>query len=186
MKRLAGLLILAAVLVLPACNGEVQEGGARVSSGGEGQLVISLTDKPLDMDTVANVWVTVDSVIVYPVALMEGSDVSPIEIPAKVQRFDLMTLTGGNTQYLTTADLPAGVYEKIRLRTRDERLVFKDGVEEPLKNDSGKADANITFEILVSSTKRILIDFDAAASIQVNETGNDKYILRPVLHASEQ
>ena len=184
MKRGITLLTIALALLLVSCD-QVEEGDARISPGGEGELILSLTDKPLDMDTVQSVWITIDSVLVYPAALMEGDDLSPIEIPLIAQTFDLMTLTDGATEPLARANLPSGLYERIRLRTTDERLVFKDGVEEPLKNESEKVDVNITFEIGVDANAHILIDFDAGASIMVNDTGNDKYILRPVVQAEQ-
>ena len=47
--------------------------------------------------------------------------------------------------------------------------------------ESGKVDVPIAFEVMVGEVNQITLDFDAAASVQVNQTGSGQFILRPVV-----
>lgn len=155
--------------------------GLGVDPAGAGHVEVRITDAPIDMNTVQNVWVTIDSVLVYPRATMDGNEPRPIELATHPGTFDLLTLTGGATDLLAEGDLPAGFYDRIRMGVTEAHLVFRDGTEEPLRIEPEKVDVPIPFELSVDEQMQIVLDFDAAASIQVNETGNGKYILRPVV-----
>ena len=180
MKRLASILVLVLLCTFPACDSS-EEGDPSLITGGQGQLIILLTDAPIDMSTVQSVIVTIDEVIVYPTMLTDGGDPSPMVIMTQLETFDLLTLTDGATELLAEAELPVGFYGRIRLRILDAELIFLDGVVEPLKIESGKVDVPIPFELTVGENLEIVLDFDAEGSIQVNQTGSDKYILRPVI-----
>jgi hypothetical protein len=60
-------------------------------------------------------------------------------------------------------------------------LVYLDGTTAPLKIDSGKVDVPIHFDVVQDETTGVLLDFDAAASVQVNDTASGQIILRPVV-----
>jgi hypothetical protein len=148
-------------------------------------LEINLTDAPIDLSTVQNVNVTLTGVIVYPAEstnpmqmVMEGTPISLMTHPAT---FDLLTLTGGATALLASGELPAGTYSRIRLEISEATLIYKDGTTTPLKIESNKVDVPIWFEVGVDTTNMVTLDFDAAASVQVNNTASGTFILRPVV-----
>ncbi len=80
-----------------------------------------------------------------------------------------------------TGELPAGFYQRIRLNISSATLTFKDGTTTPLKIDSNKIDIPIRFEVKIDDTAAVTLDFQADASVQVNETASGSYILRPVV-----
>jgi hypothetical protein len=183
MKNLSivGIVFLAGA-VLAGCSG----GSATGTVGGFGHLEVHLTDAPLDMSTVANVFVTITDVIVYPgVDGMDDGEPMPTPLMTTPQEFDLLTLTGGLTDLLAEGMIPAGFYQRVRLVVSDARVVFTDGSEEPLKIESHKVDVVIPFELEDGDDMAVLLDFDAEASVKVTETGSDKYILRPVVNGSK-
>lgn len=155
------------------------------SESGTGTVNVRLTDAPIDIDTVQSVNVTITGVTLYPTGddddLPEVNPLGPVAILTHPDTFDLLTLTGGATTLLASGEAPAGHYQRIRLHVSEAELVFKDGTIEPLKLESNKVDVPIPFDLGVDETETMTLDFDAAASVQVNETGSDKYILRPVV-----
>ncbi|MGH9869632.1 MAG: DUF4382 domain-containing protein [Candidatus Polarisedimenticolia bacterium] len=170
----SGVLLLS----LAACNGGHDDGVS--STSGKGHLAVQLTDAPLDMDTVQSVNVTIDSVEVFTA---DESSTERIELLPHTETFDLLTLTDGVTTLLAEGDMPVGFYKKIRLGVPQANLVFKDQTVVDLKLDSRKVDINLPFEILLNDSLLIILDFDAAASLHIVETGSDKFILRPVVNA---
>jgi hypothetical protein len=154
-------------------------------AAGTGMVQIHMTDAPLDMSTVQSVMVTIAAVILYAgddSGLPSGTAPSgPIPLLTHPETFDLMTLTGGASTLLASGEAPAGRYERIRLEVSKAELTWKDGTTAPLKLESGKVDVPIPFDLAVGENASITLDFDAAASVQVNETASDKLILRPVV-----
>jgi len=171
---------VAPLLLSAACSGSGDDGVG--STGGTGHLTVALTDTPIDIDTVQNVFVTIDSVEVFP-ADEGSSEPGKIELMPQAETFDLLTLTGGVTDVLAEEDLPAGFYTKIRLGVSQASMVFKDQTVVDLKLDSRKVDVNVPFEVVASDPLIVTLDFDAAASLHIVETGSGKYILRPVVKA---
>ena len=179
----SGIAVVALAL-LCACGGS---GSASVEKG-NGTLSVHLTDAPIDLANVQSVMVTLTGVIVYPQESMDtsltdpaGTDLRPIVLLTHPATFDLLTLTGGATELLASGEVPVGDYERIRLEISDATLIYKDATSEPLKIDSNKVDVPIPFHIVEGAETGVTLDFDAAASVKVNETGNGKYILRPVV-----
>jgi len=172
-------LLLAGCLVLTlACS----SGSASVH-GGTGTIQVHLTDAPIDLTTVEKVEVTITDVIVYPgeddgMPTVSGG---PTVLLTHPETFDLLTLTGGATTLLASGEVLAGDYQRIRLEISEATLTYKDGTTAPLKIDSGKVDVPIRFHVGVDETNALTLDFDAGASVQVNQTGTDTLILRPVV-----
>jgi uncharacterized protein DUF4382 len=163
---------------------------ARVDNG-HGTVNLFLTDAPLDLAGVANVNVTLTDVVLFPedsdvagdlnAATDSGTAMSPVVIVSHPATFDLLTLTGGATALLGTDEVPAGNYSRIRLEVSSAELVYLDGTTAPLKIESGKVDVPIHFSVVQDQTTGVVLDFDAAASVQVNDTGSGQIILRPVV-----
>ena len=82
---------------------------------------------------------------------------------------------------LAEALLPSGFYQRIRLIVSSANLVFLDQSSAELKIEPHKVDVPIRFELTSGGTTSITLDFQADASVKVNETSSDKYILRSVV-----
>jgi len=162
--------------------------GTRVDNG-KGTVNVFLTDAPLDLKGVSQVNVTLTGVTLFPEdgatsmsgSAPESSGTSPVVIVSYPARFDLLTLTGGAKALLGTDEVPAGSYSRIRLEVSDASLLKQDGSSLPLKIEPGKVDVPIHFTIIQDQTTGVILDFDAAASVQVNDTASGQMILRPVV-----
>jgi hypothetical protein len=175
------LLGIAALVLLCSCNGS----GSGSFSAGTGTLQIHMTDAPIDLSTVQSVNVTIAGVTVFPEEssgpMGMATETAPISLVNFPATFDLLTLTNGATTLLASGEVPAGPYGRIRLAISDAVLVNKDGTTAALKIDSNKVDVPIRFQVSVGGTSNLTLDFNAAASVQVNQTGSGEYILRPVV-----
>jgi uncharacterized protein DUF4382 len=176
---LLGFALTAASVV--ACS----SGSASVDRTGTGTVRVRMTDAPLDLTTVQSVMVTISAVILYPgdstTMAPETSTTGPVTLLTHPETFDLLTLTGGASTLLASGEAPAARYERIRLEVSSAELTWKDGTTAPLKLDSGKVDVPIPFDLAVGEDATITLDFDAGASVMVNETASDTLILRPVV-----
>lgn len=174
------LLAAALVTALAGCSGAGSSHGTAM-----GDIEIRLTDAPIDISTVQSVNVTLTGVIVYPGDTSDPFDdmnePSPIHLMTYPATFDLLTLTGGATALLASGEVPVGTYSRIRLEVSEAILVYKDGTSVPLKLEPGKVDVPIRFHVEDVGTNPLTLDFDAAASVQVNATASDQMILRPVV-----
>ncbi len=190
-------LFLLLTAALFGCNSSGNlHGTVDLSSGDEGGVLqIHLTDSPLDLSTVSSVIVTIESILVYPsddggacevpAPLPDPQDLDdncpPIVIMNHPETFDLLTLTDGATTLLAEAILPSGFYQRIRLIVSSANLVFLDQSSAELKIEPHKVDVPIRFELTSGGTTSITLDFQVDASVKVNETSSDKYILRSVV-----
>lgn len=171
-------VLLCSLILFAACNAS----GPASVTGGTGHLEIQLTDAPIDLSNVESVVVTITGVLVYPgIEEMDDDTAPPIVLSSHPQTFDLLTLTGGATDLLASGEVPAGFYQRIRLEISAATLIYTDGSTINLKIDSNKVDVPIRFEVRSGDASSVILDFDAAASVQVNETAGDQFILRPVV-----
>jgi hypothetical protein len=176
---IAAMVVLAALLQGCGSDGSFS---ARLDKG-TGTLNVHLTDAPIDLSNVRSVDVTITGVIVYPgdEMLPDPAPGSPLSLMSHPETFDLLTLTGGATTLLASGEVPAGTYSRIRLEISDATLTYNDGTTRPLKIEPGKVDVPIRFEVGVDDEEQLTLDFDAAASVMVNETAGEELILRPVV-----
>jgi hypothetical protein len=164
-----------------------------------GQLNVYLTDAPINLDDVTAVNVAVAAMIVFP-ACDEPSedcqgrvlDLIPPEGSDGVV-VNLLDYRDGVVILMASEDVPEGLYEKIRMEVSAASLVRDDDqdpdtpdIVEDIFLPSGKVDVVVPFAISAGGETEVVLDFDAALSVQVNETGNPKYILRPVINASQR
>jgi len=100
---------------------------------------------------------------------------------------NLLDYQDGATVVIASLDVPTGDYEKVRMIVSEAHLLMQDPddptleIMEPIFVPSGKVDVPVTFTVSGGETTDVTIDFDAELSVQVNETGNHRYILRPVI-----
>ncbi|HYS04912.1 MAG TPA: DUF4382 domain-containing protein [Candidatus Dormibacteraeota bacterium] len=174
----SAVLLVLSLTLLGACNAS----GSTSVGGATGRLDIRLTDAPIDLSTVSNITVTITDVLVYPgVEGMDNDTATPIVVTAHPASFDLLTLTGGATALLASGEVPAGFYRRIRLEISSAAITYKDGTLADLQIDSNKVDVPIGFEVRAGADSAIVLDFDAAASVQVNATSSGQLVLRPVV-----
>ena len=138
-----------------------------------GTLIVSITDAPVDLSKLE---VTIDSMEVQS----QSDSWTNIPFIDGVQsvRVDLLSLQS-ISQDLSTTQLPAGNYKKIRLHIRDATATYEDGTTDILNVPSDKIDVIILFEIEENATTNVLIDMSAdTASI------SNSHNLKPVLKAT--
>jgi len=112
---------------------------------------------------------------------MDNDTATPTVVTTHPASFDLLSLTGGATAFLASGQVPAGFYRRIRLEISSAAITYKDGTMADLQIDSNKVDVPIGFEVRAGADSAIVLDFDAVASVQVNDTGSGRLILRPVV-----
>lgn len=158
----------------------------------EGAIELSITDAPVDAETVAGVYITVTSIEYNRNG--EWEQFSDFVGPEK---FNLTELINGNSELIGTLALPEGQYTQIRfmLDAPDEGgsasqnpgsyIEFTDGSQSPLFVPSGaqtgyKAEAGQPFIVPANDVVAITVDFDLRkALVERGDTGS--YILKPVL-----
>ncbi len=166
MKRLLFMTGMACILFVSACKNN--------NEGGMTPVNIRLTDGPGAYDALI---LNVKSV---NVTTSEGQSSLPVNGIIDVLKFRM-----GKDTLIASQDIPSGTIHQVRLVLNETgNLVRINGVDYPLTTPSGqssgvKLNVQQTLETGVAYT--LLLDFDAAKSIV--QTGNGKYILKPVIRA---
>jgi hypothetical protein len=151
--------------------------GDDTNSPATGTLKINLIDAPADYDAVI---VQIDSVEVH-VADADSNGGWHV-VRSQPGLYDLLTLRHGLSALLVDQQLPAGNYTQIRLKLGPDNSVVVGGVSHDLTVPSGLHSGlklNHPFTIEGGEICEITLDFDAARSVHM--TGNDRYMLRPVI-----
>jgi hypothetical protein len=170
-----------------------------VTASGSGTLSVYLTDAPIDLDGVRAVNVSIASMTVLPICDDPTDDcqgllldLTPSEGSDEVV-VNLLDYRDGAVIMMASEGIPEGAYEKIRmdiasawlLRGDDQDPATQDAAED-IFVPSGKVDVVVPFQISAGELTEIVLDFDAALSVQLNATGNHRYILRPVINGSQR
>ncbi len=95
--------------------------------------------------------------------------------------YNLLALQNGVDTTIATGGVPGGQVKEIRFVLGNNNSIMIDSVVHPLTIPSG-AESGLKLKInkqISGSLDSLLIDFDAALS--VHQTGNGKYMLKPVL-----
>lgn len=183
MKKLIFVLgAVALTLFFASCSKET----------GTGTLKLSLTDSPVDAESVAGVYITINEIQVHNPA--EGwLTLEEFEGP---QTFNLLDLTRGEVSLLGAFELEGGKYTQIRfLLDAPERggmkpvnpgcyIEFTDETTEPLFVPSGSQSgfkAVGQFTVPINGTVEITADFDVRKSVVETGGMSPRYILRPVI-----
>ncbi len=183
------LFVLAATLV--SCSDDENPIN---NQDGTAKIAVKLTDAPGDYD---KVWVEVEDV---KIKLTETSNrETDTEATTETgqeegwmslegvenQRINLLDLTGGVTELLAEAEIPAGKLEEMRLVLGDNNTIVVDGQELALKTPSAQQSGlkvKVDQELMEDTYYTFILDFDVDKSI-VNQ-GNEGHILKPVLRLS--
>ena len=164
-----------AAVTLAGCN-DNGTGGA----SGRGSMVLIMHDAPVD--DFKEVWVTVESVTM--IGADADSNASGEVVLSESVRMDLLTLDS-TAQIIAAADVAAGSYSKIRLQVSDPEFVRNDDsvfMDEDIHLVAdGHVDINTQGDVFVvgEQVTVVSLDLDVNNSIQINQTGNGRYILRP-------
>jgi len=168
------ILALVAALALLACG---CDDDATTPDAGTGSLRLVLVDAPVDFDDV-----TLD-VRATSVHRADDDSLSGWHVVSTDSAVvHLLDLTNGVNALLADADLPAGDYDRIRLRLGDDNTVTVDDEVFDLRVPSGSQTGlkiHHEFEIVAGEVYDATIDIDVSRS--VHRTGNGRYMMRPVV-----
>ena len=170
-----GLVVASLLALLIACSG----GGGGGSGGGgadTGSVAVLLTDGPVDPDAFSHIFVTFTGITLI-------GDSGHVTVFDGVETIDLRDLEDASTLVTLGLDVPARVYDKIRLDVAEIELVPADGSAPIFPKLPPKLDLNPrgTFRVKPGEMLLVQIDMDAGKSIHVVETGQGGFIFRPVI-----
>jgi hypothetical protein len=168
-------LLLLSVFAFSSCS---KNGSG--SSSEKARLQVYLTDDPASYDQVM--------IDVQDIKINYSSDTANGWVSlAHVNSgsYDILKLVNDNDTLLADAELNTGRIEQIRLILGPNNFVKVNGqtyqLETPSAQQSGLK-LNIHQDVNAGVLYKLLLDFDAARSIV--KTGNNKYILKPVIRTS--
>lgn len=177
MKKFTGLLLaLVAVTMFFSCSDDDS------TSDQNARVKISMTDAPGDYEAVF-VHVT-DVKIKADAAADEEGWVSLSNVQPGV--YDLLKLTGGVTQLLADAEVPAGFLGQIRLILGADNSVVINGETQPLSTPSAQQSGlklQVNQELEAGVEYEYLLDFDVDKSV-VSAGNSGGFILKPVIRLS--
>jgi len=167
------LILLAAFISLitsvSSCKKEKNENN-------NAQLTMRLTDAPANYDAV---YVDIQQIEFK----MEGRS-SVMISPARTGIYNLLSFRNGVDTLLVNTSVPAGKVEQIRLILGSNNSVVVNGDSYALSTPSGQTSGiklNLHTQLDAGVSYTFWLDFDAGKSI--NETGNGKFQLKPVIRA---
>ena len=169
--RTAVLLTLTFSILLISCSKEEK------SSSGKAQLEVYLTDDPADYDQVI-----LDVKDVQINLSTDSSNKWQSLSTVKAGKYDLLRLVNDDDTLLAKSDIATGTLEQMRLVLGPDNYIVVNGQSIPLETPSALQSGlklNIHQAITNGILYTITLDFDAAKSIV--KTGNNKYILKPVI-----
>jgi hypothetical protein len=178
MKKFTGLLLaFFALSMFSSCSEDDS------TSDQNAKVKISMTDAPGDYDKVF-----IDVLDVKIKTGAEADDDGWVSVGnVQPEIYDLLTLTGGITQLLANAEIPAGTLGQIRLILGpDNSVVLKDGTEIALSAPSAQQSGLkllVNEELEAGMQYEYLLDFDVDKSI-VSAGNSGVLILKPVIRLS--
>ncbi|MBN1417534.1 MAG: DUF4382 domain-containing protein [Planctomycetes bacterium] len=175
------LIVLAFVpaLFLPGCKGS-GGGGEAVPGGGTGTVAVLLADGPAD--DFVEIRIRVTEISLLPA---DGSDDDgPVIVYHDAGGHEINILDLRDEDFILTInnDVPAGRYDKIRMRVSEIEAVG--GPCSTMKLPSGKIDLNPRgpFEVKAGGSITVRLDIDANKSLHIVQAGHSgKCIFRPVV-----
>jgi len=143
------------------------------------RLEVWLTDNPGDFQAVN---IDLQGVEIHANETNNESGWQSLVVTPKV--YNLLELTNGNETFLGGLDLPGGRISQIRLKLGENNTLKVDDVEYPLTTPSAQQSGlklQVHTILAEGITYKMVLDFDAAKSVV--QTGNNKYLLKPVIRA---
>ncbi len=173
-RNFYAVIVMLCVTIFHSCKKDDTSDNGK--DKGDVTVNMHLKDGPGRYDAV---WLNIQQVVVT----MEGR--SAVELtPVRPGMYDILRFRNGLDTLLLRAILPAGRINQIRLILGDGNLVVVDGEPQPLTTPSAQESGlklNLKENFVAGGSYDIWIDFDASKSI--HQTGNGKYMLKPVIRA---
>ncbi len=142
---------------------------------GKTPVTLKITDAPAFYDAI---YLNIDEIEIRTTTGKEDIDVDGLP-------FDILQYRFGKDTVIAAEDVPSGTIQEIRLKLHNEgNQVVIDGISYPLTTPSGQSSGikiKVQEELIPNVAYTLLLDFDAAKSI--HQTGNGKYMLKPVIRA---
>jgi hypothetical protein len=176
--------LLAGALAMTGCQD--------VTGGGDARLSILLTDAPGDL---AEAWVEITEIYLQGSTAENGERVTLYE--GSTGLIDLLTLAGGTTaELIKDVTVPEGTYAQLRFRIGEARIVTEDGREFstqngtllcPSCNTPSGLKVNLPGGALQVSGgyNVVVVDFDVSQSFGKERGRSGRWVMHPVLHASD-
>ncbi|NIM96992.1 MAG: DUF4382 domain-containing protein [candidate division Zixibacteria bacterium] len=157
--------------------------GGATDQAGAGTVSVLLTDGPAD--EFERILIRVTEVSLIPV------DGNPVILFQSQEGYEVDLLELEDEDFLLTVkkDVPARLYEKVRLRISEITVEGGPCTDMEIKLPSGKIDLNPRepFEVITGGTLLIRLDIDANKSINLHPAGQSgKCIFRPVVFVEIQ
>jgi len=174
--RALGTAILG--LFLAVLSGACGSDPAGSDGDGNGQALVLIHDAPIH--DLKEVWLTVSSVRLIGADSLSNGEA----LLAEPLRIDFLSLDSVS-RVLTLAEVEGQTFSKIRLEVSNPEFVDTNDVVIDASQiqlvANGKVDLNFQGPITIppGAFTIISVDLDLENSIQVNQTGNGKYILHP-------
>ncbi|SDK82942.1 protein of unknown function [Salinimicrobium catena] len=183
------LFVFAATLI--SCSDDEDDS---MNTEGTAQVAVKLTDAPGDYE---EVWVEVEDVMVKMEAETTaetgtesdgetGDEEGWVSLGiAETKEINLLELTGGVTEFLAEAEIPAGYLQEIRLVLGDNNTIVVDGNELVLDTPSAQQSGlklKVGQELQADTYYTFILDFDVDQSVV--SQGNGGYSLKPVIRLS--
>ena len=166
MKKIILLSILAISFGFTAC---------KKSQSGTTTVNLRMTDAPGDFDAII--------LNIKEVEVKTSAGTALLDV--KGGAFDILKFRNGRDTLIASENIATGTLKEVRLILEPTgNIVIINGVSHELKTPSGQSSGvkiKVQEELVDGVAYTLLLDFDAAKSI-VN-TGNGKYILKPVIRA---
>lgn len=196
--RILRIVAVLAAVALFAVGCSDDDSSTNVTDPGQlskGGVILLMHDAPID--DLSEIWLTVNSIRLIgdndadddttdvddDSTDVDDDTVGVLALDEPI-RMNLLALDS-ISRVLAVAQAPAGNYRKIRLYVSDPKFVMNDSTE-VMGDDiklvaNGKVDLNAQGDVIVTTDAFtvVSIDLDAENSIQVNQTGNGMYIMRP-------
>lgn len=165
----------ALALLFTACN------KSDSNSGGTAKMTVYLTDAPANYDAVN---VDIQDIQVNASGSDNGWQSIHLLRPGI---YNLLNFRNGLDTVLASQDIPAGDISQIRLVLGTNNSVVVNGTSYPLSTPSAQQSGlklNVHASLTAGIEYRLWLDFDANRSVVV--TGNNNYILKPVIRTYTQ
>ncbi len=170
MKRNIQFGVVAAVLALSSCSTNDSS-----TPTGTTPVTLKMTDAPAFYDAIV---LNIDEIEILTIG-------GRVTIDVDEHPFDILEYRNGRDTVIAEHDVPSGMIQEIRLKLHDEgNIITVDGVTSPLTTPSGQSSGvklKVQDELIPGVGYTLLLDFDASKSI--HQTGNGKYMLKPVIRA---
>ena len=175
-RFLSAALLAVFAFSFSSCSKDDDDDNNNTNTSGKADVTMRLTDGPADYDAV---YLDIQAVEVT----MSGQSAVTLT-PVRPGIYDILHFRNGTDTLLMRSDIPSGNIEQIRLKLGSNNSVVVDGQSYALTTPSGQTSGiklNLNQTLVAGNAYTIWIDFDAGKS--VHQTGNGKYMLKPVIRA---